>query len=53
VKAFGKPLPMCRVEVEQTYEARADDIGCRNPEFFELPDGHPNFRVFARVTPNV
>jgi hypothetical protein len=53
VKVFGRPLPMCHIEVEQTYESRADLLGCRNPEFFELPDGVPNFRVFARVSPNV
>jgi hypothetical protein len=31
--------------------SRADDLGCVNPEFFEVPDGQPNFRIFARVTP--
>ena len=49
VKATRKPLPMCRVEVEACYGQRADDLGCVNPEFNELPKGHPSFRVFARV----
>jgi hypothetical protein len=49
VKARRAPLPMCRVEVSSCYEARGDDLGCRNPEFFELPRARPSFRVFARV----
>jgi hypothetical protein len=49
VKTKGKPLPMCKVEVESCYESRTDDIGCRNPEFFELPVGEPTFKVFAQV----
>ncbi len=52
VRAIRQPLPMCHTEVESTYETRTDDLGCVNPEFFELPDGQPNFRIFARVTPN-
>jgi hypothetical protein len=48
VKAVRKPLPMCRVEVESCYENRADELGCINPEFFELPRERPSFRVFAR-----
>jgi hypothetical protein len=51
VRAIRQPLPMCHTEVESTYESRTDDLGCVNPEFFELPDGQPNFRIFARVTP--
>ena len=50
VKAKRKPLPMCTVEVESTYEHRSDELGCVNPEFFELPVGRPTFRVFAQVT---
>ena len=49
VKAMGRPLPMCKVEVESCYESRTDELGCRNPEFFELPVGQPTFRVFAKI----
>ena len=49
VRANRKPLPMCRAEVESTYLGRADDLGCVNPEFHELPVGAPSFRVFAQV----
>ena len=52
VKAKLTPLPMCRVEVEACYENRAEDLGCHNPEFFELPHARPSFRIFAQVTPN-
>jgi hypothetical protein len=51
VRAVRRPLPMCQTEIESTYVSRADDLGCVNPEFFEVPDGQPNFRIFARVTP--
>jgi hypothetical protein len=51
VKATQSPLPMCRVEVESCYESRLDDVGCLNPEFFELPLGEPSFRVFAQIRP--
>lgn len=47
VKARRAPLPMCRVEVSACYEHRVDDVGCRNPEFFEVPVASPSFRVFA------
>ncbi len=49
VKATRKPLPMCSVEVEACYEQRSDDLGCVNPEFFELPRSRPSFRVFAQL----
>ena len=49
IKASREPLPMCRTEVEQCYEQRSSDLGCVNPEFFELPSGRPTFRVFARI----
>jgi hypothetical protein len=52
IRAARKPLPMCRVEVEECYEHRADELGCVNPEFSELPVGSPTFRVFAQLTPN-
>jgi len=26
-------------------------VGCRNPEFFEMPAARPGFRVFALVDP--
>ena len=52
VKAKRKPLPMCRVEVEACYENRTDELGCHNPEFFELPQASASFRIFAQVRPN-
>jgi hypothetical protein len=50
VRARRTPLPMCDVEVVATYATRADDLGCRNPEFYELPRERASFRVFARVS---
>jgi len=52
VRATHRPLPICQVEVESCYEARSDDVGCLNPEFFELPTGEPTFRIFAQLRPN-
>ena len=53
IRAQRKPLPMCRVEVDSCYDgARSGDLGCVNPEFFELPVGRPTFRVFAEVADN-
>ena len=49
VKARRTPLPMCHSEISPCYEHRADEVGCRNPEFFEVPVGSPSFRVFAQV----
>ena len=49
VRATGQPLPLCRVEVEACYESRADELGCVNPEFHELPLASPSFRIFATV----
>jgi hypothetical protein len=49
VAAKRQPLPMCRVEVESCYESRAGELGCVNPEFYELPVGVPTFRVFAEI----
>jgi hypothetical protein len=49
IKAMRQPLPMCRTGVERCYEHRADELGCVNPEFSELPEGRPTFRVFARL----
>jgi len=51
IRATRRPLPMCKAEVEEAYESRADEIGCVNPEFSELPAGSPTFRVFARLDP--
>jgi hypothetical protein len=48
VKARRQPLPMCRAEVSPCYENRSGELGCVNPEFFELPQGEPSFRVIAR-----
>jgi hypothetical protein len=50
VRARRGPLPMCRVEVDPCYVARSDEIGCINPEFFEVPAERPSFRVFAQVS---
>ena len=52
VRAVARPLPMCHVAVESTYESRTGELGCVNPEFHELPDGQPNFRIFARIAPS-
>jgi hypothetical protein len=49
IKAKREPLPMCRAEVDPCYLHRRDRLGCRNPEFHELPVGEPTFRVIARV----
>jgi hypothetical protein len=49
VRALRGPLPMCRAEVQSTFEHRAPELGCVNPEFNELPAGSPTFRVFARI----
>ncbi len=48
VKARRQPLPMCRAEVSSCYESRSRELGCVNPEFGELPQGRPSFRVIAR-----
>jgi len=50
IRAMRRPLPMCAAEIERTYQSRAHELGCVNPEFNELPRGEPTFRVFARVT---
>jgi hypothetical protein len=49
VRATAPALPMCRVEVEQCYESRTEELGCVNPEFHELPVGQPSFRIFAQL----
>jgi hypothetical protein len=49
IRALKKPLPMCRSAVDRCYSHRDDEIGCRNPEFSELPVGEPTFKVFARM----
>jgi hypothetical protein len=49
VRATNPPLPFCEVDVEACYESRADELGCVNPEFHELPVGEPSFRVFAQI----
>jgi hypothetical protein len=50
IRATRAPLPMCKVEVASCYASRGDELGCRNPEFHEVPRSRPSFRVFARVT---
>lgn len=47
VRAARQPLPMCRAEVSSCYTHRADGLGCVNPEFSEIPQGAPTFRVIA------
>jgi hypothetical protein len=49
VKATRAPLPICQSEISSCYEHRGDELGCRNPEFFELPHASPSFRVFAQL----
>jgi hypothetical protein len=49
VKARRPPLPMCHAEVIRCYEPRLEDIGCVNPEFHELSQGVPSFRVIATL----
>ena len=52
VRAIRQPLPMCQTRVESCYDNRANDLGCVNPEFYELPVGEPTFKVFARISPS-
>lgn len=49
VKARRRPLPMCHVAVDPCYTSRSDELGCINPEFYEVPAERPSFRVFAQV----
>jgi len=49
IRARRRPLPMCRTAVEPCYGHRADERGCVNPEFHELPVGRPTFRVVAQL----
>ena len=51
VRARRAPLPMCKVEVVALLRDRDDELGCRNPEFHELPRERPSFRVFAQIDP--
>lgn len=50
VRARRAPLPVCVTEVLATYPHHADALGCRNPEFHELPAERATFRVFATVS---
>jgi hypothetical protein len=50
VKAVQAPLPMCQTDVSECYPGRQDELGCRNPEFFEIPRSRPSFRVFAQIS---
>jgi hypothetical protein len=52
VRALRGPLPMCDAAVQSTFSQRESELGCVNPEFGELPEGSPTFRVFARVAPS-
>jgi hypothetical protein len=49
IRATRKPLPMCRTEVERCYDGRGGDLDCVNPEFSELPEAGPTFRVFTTL----
>ena len=49
VRARKTPLPICQSAISPCYEHRGDELGCRNPEFFEVPLERPSFRVFATV----
>jgi hypothetical protein len=49
VRARRAPLPMCEAEVVPCFASREDELGCRNPEFHELPRERETFRVFARI----
>jgi hypothetical protein len=51
IRTVRGPLPMCRVEIEECFDAeRAGELGCQNPEFHELPLGSPTFKVVALLT---
>jgi hypothetical protein len=50
IRSKRQPLPMCLVEVEETYRHKTPPLGCVNPEFSELPVGEPTFRVFAKLS---
>jgi hypothetical protein len=53
--ASGQSAPAavrCRCATSRSdpcYQGREDEIGCINPEFYEVPAGRPSFRVFAQV----
>ena len=49
VKATRTPLPICHSSISACYAHRTDELGCRNPEFHELPLASPSFRVFAQL----
>jgi len=49
IRSVRQPLPMCKSEIESTYESRSQTEPCINPEFCELPVGEPTFRVFAQL----
>src|SRR4029078_4184213 len=49
IRARRAPLPMCHSEISACYGHRLDELGCRNPEFHEVPLERPSFRVFAEV----
>jgi hypothetical protein len=49
VKARRQPLPMCHSEVIRCYDNREDELGCVNPEFYELSRDMPSFRVIAQL----
>ena len=48
IRARRRPLPMCQAEVSRCYENRQGELGCVNPEFSELSQGRPAFRVIVQ-----
>ena len=44
------PAADVRGRGRRVLRGREDELGCRNPEFHELPRERASFRVFARVT---
>src|SRR5260221_12319923 len=51
IRAVRRVLPMCRAQIEQTYESRGDaDFGCVNPDFSELSVGEPTLPLIPRDT---
>lgn len=50
VRSVRRPLPMCRVEIEECYGTeRSGELGCVNPEFHELPAPSPTFKIVVRI----
>ena len=48
-RAAAADVPRPRSRRATTH--RAGELGCVNPEFYELPEGRPTFRVFTTLRP--